>query len=73
MSETKTYTWVESHNNVCALLRQAHDALALTSYPPKRTWVGLTDEETETLIHRFDGDPHTLLDEVNARIKEKNA
>ena len=40
--------------------------------PPQRTWVGLTDEETETLIHRFDGDPHTLLDEVNARLKEKN-
>ena len=38
----------------------------------KREWVGLTDEETETLIHRFDGDPHTLLDEVNARLKEKN-
>ena len=40
---------------------------------PERTWVGLTDEEIETLIHRFDGDPHTLLDEVNARLKEKNA
>lgn len=37
-----------------------------------RQWVGLTDEEIETLIHRFDGDPHTLLDEVNARLKEKN-
>ena len=39
---------------------------------PQRTWVDLSDEETETLIHRFDGDPHTLLDEVNARLKEKN-
>ena len=38
----------------------------------QRTWVGLTDEEIETLIHRFDGDPHTLLDEVNARLKDKN-
>jgi hypothetical protein len=38
----------------------------------KRTWVGLTDDETETLIHRFDGDPHTLLDEVNARLKKRN-
>ena len=38
----------------------------------QRKWVGLTDEEIETLIHRFDGDPHTLLDEVNARLKEKN-
>ena len=36
------------------------------------TWVGLTDEEIETLIHRFDGDPHTLLDDVNARLKDKN-
>ena len=25
--------WVASHNAICALLRQAHDALALTSYP----------------------------------------
>lgn len=38
----------------------------------KKPWVGLTDEEIETLIHRFDGDPHTLLDEVNARLKGKN-
>ena len=38
----------------------------------QRTWVDLSDEEIETLIHRFDGDPHTLLDEVNARLKEKN-
>ena len=39
---------------------------------PQRTWVDLSDEEIETLIHRFDGDPHTLLDEVNARLKDKN-
>ena len=26
--------WIASHNAICALLRQAHDALALTSYPP---------------------------------------
>ena len=38
----------------------------------KREWIGLTDEETETLIHRFGGDPHTLLDEVDARLKGKN-
>lgn len=42
------------------------------SNTPQRTWVGLTEEEIETLIHRFDGDPHTLLDEVNARLKRKN-
>ena len=42
------------------------------SNTPQCTWVDLSDEEIETLIHRFDGDPHTLLDEVNARLKEKN-
>jgi hypothetical protein len=31
--------WIASHNDICALLRQAHDALALTSYPPQRRWV----------------------------------
>ena len=48
------------------------DWVPLYTTPPQRTWVGLSDEEIETLIHRFDGDPHTLLDEVNARLKEKN-
>ena len=42
------------------------------SNTPQRPWVDLSDEEIETLIHRFDGDPHTLLDEVNARLKDKN-
>jgi hypothetical protein len=40
--------------------------------PPQRTWVGLTDEETERLIHNFGSDPHTLLDEVDARLKARN-
>ena len=41
--------WVVSHNEICVLLRQAHDALALTSYPPKREWVGLTDDEVDDI------------------------
>jgi hypothetical protein len=39
---------------------------------PQREWVGLTDEETERLIHNFGSDPHTLLDEVDARLKARN-
>jgi hypothetical protein len=38
----------------------------------QRTWVGLTSEETERLIHNFGSDPHTLLDEVDARLKARN-
>ena len=44
----------------------------LDEIAPQRTWVGLTDEETERLIHNFGGDPHTLLDEVDARLRDRN-
>jgi hypothetical protein len=40
---------------------------------PQRTWVGLTDEEVERLIHNFGADLWTLLDEVDARLKARNA
>ena len=42
--------WVETNNSACAILRQVHDMLALASYPPRKTWVGLTDEEIEDAI-----------------------
>ena len=41
--------WVETNNSVCALLKQAHDVLAMSSLPPKRKWVGLTVEEIDVL------------------------
>ena len=40
--------------------------------PQQRHWVGLTNEETERLIHNFGADPHTLLDEVDAKLKARN-
>ena len=46
--------------------------IPLYTHPPQRTWVGLTDDETEKLIHNFGSDPHTLLDEVDARLKARN-
>ena len=70
--------WIASHNEICALLRQAHDALALTSYPPRRTWVGLTDEDRAEILNRkwwnfedeFDVDGFLRLAE--AKLKELN-
>jgi hypothetical protein len=66
--------WVASHNAICALLRQAHDALALTSYPPQRTWVGLTDEEIEQLHTAWvlGGGFRKLCNAIEAKLKEKN-
>ena len=37
--------WAETNNSVCALLRQAHDVLALTSLPMEKVRKPLTEEE----------------------------
>ena len=70
--------WVTSHNEICVLLRQAHDALALTSYPPKRKWVGLTEEELHALHFELKvqtmGGINTLgmYRILEAKLKDKN-
>jgi hypothetical protein len=63
------HKWIETNNSVCALLRQAHDVLAISSLPPKRTWVGLTDEETRGCVEAtIEITDPLLLDAVNAVI-----
>ena len=64
--------WVVSHNEICVLLRQAHDALALTSYPPKREWVGLTDDEIEQAAQGGDTNFWDFCRIIEAKLKEKN-
>ena len=67
--------WIASNNAICALLRQAHDALALTSYPLQRTWVGLTDEEAMQICIDcgcMSEDWLMLLDAIEAKLKQKN-
>ena len=61
--------WIASHNAICALLRQAHDALALTSYPPQRPWVGLSDEERQEIALEV---PIDAVFITEAKLKEKN-
>lgn len=72
--------WIETNNSVCALLRQAHDALALSSLPPRRTWVGLTRNEQgfvyQTLHNstsRIDSFWVDFANAIEAKLKEKNA
>ena len=72
--------WIASHNDICALLRQAHDALALTSYPPQRTWIGLTDEEIKAFDTWHDNreeevgwcNPSEIVAYIEAKLKQKN-
>jgi len=63
-------TWAETNDMVCALLRQAHDVLACASYPFKRPWVGLTDEELVMYSKQFNG--ISLVSEIEAQLKERN-
>lgn len=70
MPEQEPVTWVETNDMVCALLRQAHDVLACASYPFKRPWVGLTDEELVMYSKQFNG--ISLVSEIEALLKERN-
>ena len=66
--EQNREAWLDS---VCALLRQAHDVLSMSSLPPKRQWVGLhLDDIPETFV----GDWSFLEGArwAEAKLKEKN-
>ena len=61
--------WIETNRSACAVLRQLHDALALSSLPPRRIWVGLTDEE----IKELDLSNYVqVVRIVETKLKEKN-
>jgi hypothetical protein len=68
--------WIETNNAVCALLRQAHDVLAMSSFPLKRTWVGLTEDEVAliaadcSLVTPSD---FYFAQAIEAKLKEKNS
>ena len=44
----------------------------LYTAPPKKEWVGLTDDEVNELVSRFKRYSYVLLREVEAKLKEKN-
>ena len=71
MTESE-HKWIETNKDACAVLRQLHDMLALSSLPPRRTWVGLTYEEQEEIVLSA----HSIRDAINKtdqKLKEKNA
>jgi len=69
-------SWAETNDMVCALLKQAHDVLACASYPFKRPWVGLTDEEINDFDKKLrDHNDYCSLHfawGISAKLKEKN-
>ena len=69
--EQEPVAWEKSYDLVCALLRQAHDVLATASYPMRRPWVGLTDDD---IPESYAGDKSFLniAKWADAKLKEKN-
>lgn len=69
--------WVETNNQACKILRQVHDMLALASFPPKREWVNLTDDEIKEIVGSWGDTPikgytRKLMDQIQDKLKEKN-
>jgi len=67
--------WIETNRDACAVLRQLHDMLALSSLPPKRTWVGLTDEEIEASKPTLSNDAvvwELAVEWAEAKLRSKN-
>ena len=73
MMEFKRREWVETNNAVCALLKQAHDVLALSSLAPRREWVGLTLAECEEIQNDYAAaiSKH-VFNAIEAKLKDKN-
>jgi hypothetical protein len=51
--------------------------LALASFPPKREWVNLTDDEIKEIVGSWSDTPvkgytRNLFDQIEAKLKEKN-
>jgi hypothetical protein len=66
--------WIKTNNSVCALLKQVHDVLALTSLPPRREWIGLTSKDRKAIFSQCeDADRGYIAAMVEAKLKEKNA
>ena len=49
------------------------DSIPLYKYPPKRDWVGLTDEDRLSLCKQFPSSlTYNQIDAIEAKLKEKN-
>ena len=78
-TEQKPVAWLKtwSDGSVSVLKTKSHafadhELEPLYTAPPKKQWVGLTDEEVNELVSRFKRYSYVLLREVEAKLKEKN-
>ena len=76
--ECAVIPWLQSKDtNVYAMTKlhripNEHYDTPLYTAPPKREWVGLTDEEVESWRGNYDFFDSALVREIEAKLKEKN-
>jgi len=67
--------WAKTYDHVCLLLKMAHDILACTSFPPRKEWVGLTNDEKKSIYLQpgmGDLSEIQMYGVIEAKLKEKN-
>ena len=71
-SKTKDGYWNEYEQRPARLHLNCQVQLIKDTAPPKREWVGLTDEEVESWRGNYDFFDSALVREIEAKLKEKN-
>ena len=69
--EQEPLVWMNKYGHVASFQNEEYKDPLYTA-PPKREWVGLTDEEVNELVARFKRYSYVLLREVELKLKEKN-
>jgi hypothetical protein len=70
--EQEPVAWTKTYDQVCSLLRLAHDTLACTSLPFPKEWVGLTQDEIDAIGYKYGAGGLDLMNELLEKLKEKN-
>ena len=63
--------WMDADGNVSDNNDHKCFPIPLYTHPPQRTWVGLTDDE-ENEYNYLGPDMHWVIQEIAAKLKEKN-
>ena len=66
--------WIEKHKDYLAVSADPFEnAIPVYTAPPKRDWVGLTEDEFESILEQHnEAFPFAVYQSIEAKLKEKN-
>jgi hypothetical protein len=62
----------KNNNYYCSVCEGSRFVEKMLYTTPQRTWVGLTNDEKETLSYKAEGNTWTAIELAEAKLKEKN-